>query len=62
MKKYSCNDKVEPNSDIFGELGIIGDDFRELIEQDAKQFYVNMTGYLWYFHADGEGLNFGEKF
>lgn len=32
VRKYSCNDKVEPNSDIFGELGIVGDDFHELIE------------------------------
>ena len=31
-KKYSSNDKVEPNSDIFGELGVVGDDFHELIE------------------------------
>lgn len=62
VRKYSRNDKAEPNSDIFGELGIVGDDFHELIEQYAKQFHVDMTGYLWYFHADGEGLNFDGKF
>lgn len=43
------------NTDIFGEMGIIGDDFHEVIETYAKKYKVDMSGYLWYFHADEEG-------
>ena len=41
------------------DKGIHGDDFHELIDEYAKVFKVDMTGYLWYFHADEEGNSFG---
>ncbi|MEO1653574.1 MAG: DUF1493 family protein [Bacteroidota bacterium] len=50
--------QLSPQSDIFGELGVRGDDFDELMEKYQKQFKVNMDAYLWYFHSDEEGLNF----
>jgi len=50
--------EIKPDTDIFNELGCTGDDFHELIEAYQKKFFVDMTGYLWYFHADEEGGSF----
>jgi hypothetical protein len=38
-------------------MGVAGDDFHEMIEKYAKQYDVDMSDYLWYFHADEEGFN-----
>ena len=46
---------LRPDIDIFDELGIVGDDFHELIEDYYKRFNVDMSNYLWYFHTDEEG-------
>jgi hypothetical protein len=63
VKKTGCrSDEVKPGTDIFQELGCIGDDFHELMQDYAKQFKVDMSTYLWYFHADEEGQNFGALF
>lgn len=53
--------RAQPDSDIF-RLGIAGDDFHELIEAYAQRFGVSIESYLWYFHADEEGVNFGILF
>lgn len=42
---------------IFGNPDIVGNDFTELIENYAKEFQVNLDGYLWYFHRSDEGMN-----
>lgn len=47
--------KVSDTIDIFEDLGCVGDDFHELIEDYAKEFKVDMSNYLWYFHGDEEG-------
>jgi hypothetical protein len=52
------NSELTPATDIFRDLGCVGDDFHELIEKYAEQFNVDMSEYLWYFHADEEGSNF----
>ncbi len=44
-----------PDTDIFKDMGIVGDDFHEVIEKYSKKFDVDMTDYLWYFHTDEEG-------
>ncbi len=52
-----------PNVDIYEELGIIGNDFHELIENYSENYKVDMSGYLWYFHADEElFMNIGALF
>ena len=51
--------EIKPNTDIFNELGCTGDDFHELMEEYHKKFSVDMSNYLWYFHADEEGRNSG---
>ena len=55
--------KITDESDIYNDLDMVGDDFHEMIEKYAKIFGVNMTNYLWYFHAEEEGVAFfGEIF
>ena len=48
-------DQLNPNDDLLNDQGVSGDDFHEMIDEYAKTFKVNMTGYLWYFHANEEG-------
>jgi hypothetical protein len=55
IKDLAGTDEIEPDSDIF-EIGMVGDDFHEMIEKYAKKYSVNMTSYLWYFHTDEEGF------
>jgi hypothetical protein len=47
-------DTITADTDIFNE-GISGDDFHELMDRYAKTYSIDMTNYLWYFHADEEG-------
>jgi hypothetical protein len=46
---------IKQNDDLLDDHGICGDDFHELMDAYAKRFHVDMTAYLWYFHADEEG-------
>jgi hypothetical protein len=48
-------DKINSDSDIFNDVGMVGDDFHEMIEKYSKKYSVDMSGYLWYFHTDEEG-------
>ena len=41
---------------------MVGDDFHEMIEKFSSRYSVDMADYLWYFHADEEGQNFGGLF
>ncbi len=61
VKDISGIDELYPESDIF-KLGVVGDDFHEMIEKFAETYKVDMSEYLWYFHADEEGQNFGALF
>jgi hypothetical protein len=54
VKKNTGLKNITSDTDIF-DIGVVGDDFHELIEEFAKTYSVNMTNYLWYFHADEEG-------
>ncbi|MBC7388722.1 MAG: DUF1493 family protein [Opitutaceae bacterium] len=56
---------VSPNTldtDIYNELGVVGDDFHELIDKYAERFKIDMENYLWYFHCDEEGINIASLF
>jgi hypothetical protein len=48
--------------DVFGKLGIEGDDAFEFIEAFADRFSVDMSDYRWYFHHAEEGVNTGSLF
>ncbi len=62
LENLSGSDNIHPKSDIFGDLGMVGDDFHEMIEKFSTHYSVDMTDYLWYFHSDEEGQNFGGLF
>ena len=62
IKEKTGIDELKPSDDLLNDQGVSGDDFHELIEEYAKAFNVDMTGYLWYFHADEEGNNIGGIF
>jgi hypothetical protein len=51
--------KRDVDADVFGALGIDGDDGSEFIEQFAERFGVDMGGYRWYFHHGEEGWGLG---
>lgn len=55
-------EKIVSQTDIFLDLGVTGDDFHEMIEKYQKTFNVDMTSFLWYFHADEEGQSIGGGF
>jgi acyl carrier protein len=50
-------EELNINSDINEDLGVDGDDFFELMEAFSKNFNVDISNYLWYFHHGEEGLN-----
>ena len=54
-------DNVTDNTDIFDNR-LFGDEFHELIEKFAETYSVDMTNYLWYFHADEGYFSFGSLF
>lgn len=62
LAELSGTDKINTHSDIFSDVGMVGDDFHGMIEKFAKQFSVNMEDYLWYFHCDEEGQSIGANF
>jgi hypothetical protein len=41
------------------DLGIWGDDLDEFLTLFASRYQVDMSKYLWYFHTQEEGVNFG---
>ena len=54
---------LKPDSDLCHDLGVEGDDFFELEEEFEKEFKVNMSSYLWYFHHGEEPFfNVGSLF
>ena len=62
LKELACTDEIKSDSDIFADVGMVGDDFHEMIEKYAMRYSVDMKDYLWYFHTDEEGQNFGAFF
>lgn len=43
-------------------MHVVGDDFHDMIDKYAKEYDVDMRDYLWYFHADEEGISIGGVF
>ena len=54
VRNHTGSENIASNTDIFAD-GTVGDDFHELIESYAETYSIDMTNYLWYFHADEEG-------
>ena len=53
---------LSERTDLCGELGIVDLDLEELLDEFAERFGVDMSGYLWYFHSDEEGVSPGRWF
>lgn len=51
----TTGEELTPETDIFRDLNIYGDDFHELMDSYSAKFNVKMDNYLWYFHTDEEG-------
>jgi len=51
--------RLTPDTGLFDDLGVDGDDFFELEQAFARHFNVDMSSYRWYFHHGEEGLNVG---
>lgn len=56
LKGVAGKNKIFPDTDIYKNVGLAGDDFHDMIEKFAAMYAVDMTDYRWYFHADEEGL------
>ena len=57
------DDHIGPDEDIFGRIGITGDDTDDFMIAFQKTFDVDMRNYLWYFHSEEEGgLDLGGLF
>mgnify|MGYP003576077959 CR=1 FL=1 len=52
---YIDRSEITPDTDLFVEQGICGDDFDEMMGAYQQAFNVDMNSYLWYFHSDEEG-------
>jgi hypothetical protein len=62
LKKKLGRKVISTDSDVYKDLGCVGDDFHELMEVYAKTFHVDLTDYLWYFHTNEEGWSLGALF
>ncbi|MBI5282494.1 MAG: DUF1493 family protein [Candidatus Solibacter usitatus] len=55
--------EITPETSLRDDFGVSGDDFGELVQAFAERFHVDMSGYRWYFHHEGEvGINIGAWF
>jgi Protein of unknown function (DUF1493) len=53
---------LSARDDLFGRLGIEGDDAFEFMDRFAARFEIDASKYLWYFHHAEEGANLGGIF
>lgn len=49
-------------TDLHGDLGLLADDLDELLTTLAERLRVDLTGFLWYFHTDEDGVSPGRLF
>ncbi|GHB59342.1 hypothetical protein GCM10008107_05610 [Psychrosphaera saromensis] len=45
---------LKPDSDLFEDFGVFGDDLFELVEVFAENYSVKVDDFLWYFHSPEE--------
>ena len=62
LQNFTGRDDIKPNTDIFKDIGVVGDDFHEIIFKFSEKYSIDMKNYLWYFHTDEEGQNIGALF
>ncbi|MBL7696955.1 MAG: DUF1493 family protein [Chitinophagaceae bacterium] len=62
VEKETSSREVTPDTDIFYDLDCVEDDFGDLMEKYSEKFGVDLANYIWFFHCDEEGQNFGGMF
>lgn len=62
LEDFTGASPITAKTDIYKDLGTVGDDFFELIEKYALRFKVDISTFLWCFHSEEEGQNFGSLF
>ena len=50
LKEETFEDEITPETDVFNDCGVSGDDCDELLNAYQKKYNVDMSEYLWYFH------------
>jgi hypothetical protein len=53
---------LSEETDLHGDLGLISLDLDEFLAEFAERFSVDMSGFLWYFHTEEDGVSFGRLF
>jgi hypothetical protein len=55
-------EQLAPETELERDLGVLADDFHELMRKFAERFGTDMSGYRWYFHTGEEGPSPGGLF
>ena len=53
---------LSEKTDLHGDLGLISLDLDEFLAEFAERFRVDLSGFLWYFHTDEDGVSPGRLF
>jgi hypothetical protein len=53
---------LSEETDLHGDLGLILPDLDEFLAEFAERFSVDLSGFLWYFHTDEDGVSPGRLF
>lgn len=61
-KHAAIQGPLSEQTDLCGEHGMCVFDLEDLLEEFAERFAVDLSGYLWYFHSDEEGVSPGRWF
>jgi hypothetical protein len=57
-----AGEQIRPDTDLYADLRVDGDDFFGLAETFESRFSVDMSSYRWYFHHGEEGWSPGGLF
>jgi hypothetical protein len=61
LKEKTGMEDLHADTDLYAH-GVTGKQFNELVRSFGRRFNVNTENYLWYFHTDEDGMNFGAIF
>jgi hypothetical protein len=61
LQEKTGMEDLHADTDLFAH-GVTGKQFNEVVRAFGRRFNVNTESYLWYFHTDEDGMNFGAIF
>lgn len=53
---------LSEETDLHSDLGLISLDLDEFLDEFARRFDVDLSGFLWYFHTEEDGVSPGRLF